>query len=179
MNVARLGIQVASAVAYAHSRKILHRDIKPSNLLIDEAGAIWVTDFGLAKSLESDRLTRTGEVVGTLRYLPPEQMLGDSDARSDVHGIGLTLYEMLTLRPANDQADHRKLIAQVTEGIHKPPRKIDPQIPLDLETIVLKCIEREPAKRYQSADLLLADLQRQPKANLLTDIAWLAPFRCT
>ena len=158
MNVARVGIQVTSAVAYAHSRKILHRDIKPSNLIVDEAGSVFVTDFGLARSLESDRLTRTGEIVGTLRYMPPEQMAGSSDERSDVHGIGLTLYELLTLRPANDQADHRQLIAQVTEGIHKPPRKIDPSIPLDLETIVLKCIERDPAKRYQSADLLLKDL---------------------
>ena len=160
INAARVGRQIASALRYAHSQKILHRDIKPSNLILDEAGSVWITDFGLARSFESDRLTRTGEVVGTLRYMPPEQMAGQSDIRSDVYGLGLTLYEMLTLRPANDESDHRRLIAQVTEGAPIAPRRVDSRIPRDLETIVLKCIALEPDKRYQSADEVHADLTR-------------------
>jgi len=160
INVARVGMQIASALGYAHQQKILHRDIKPSNMIMDEAGSVWVTDFGLARSFESDRLTRTGEIVGTLRYMPPEQMAGQSDVRGDVYGLGLTLYEMLTLHPANDESDHRRLIAQVTDGVHIAPRKIDSRIPRDLETIILKSIEREPEKRYQSADALHADLKR-------------------
>ena len=160
INVARVGRQIASALSYAHGQKILHRDIKPSNMILDEAGSVWVTDFGLARSFESDRLTRTGEVVGTLRYMPPEQMAGQSDVRSDVYGLGLTLYEMLTLRPANDESDHRRLIAQVTEGSPTSPRRLDPRIPRDLETIVLKCIDREPEKRYASAEEVHEDLTR-------------------
>ncbi len=160
INVARVGCQIASALAHAHSQKILHRDIKPSNLILDEAGSVWVTDFGLARLYENDRLTRTGEVVGTLRYMPPEQMSGQSDLRGDVYGLGLTLYEMLVLRPAFDETDHRRLIAEVSECQPPPPRRLDPRIPRDLETIVLKCINREPDKRYQSAADLERDLNR-------------------
>jgi tetratricopeptide (TPR) repeat protein len=160
INVARVGQQIASALRYAHEQKILHRDIKPSNLILDEAGSVWVTDFGLARSFESDRLTLTGEVVGTLRYMPPEQLGGQSDVRSDVYGLGLTLYEMLTLRPANDETDHRALIAQVSDGEAVPPRRIDSSIPRDLETIVLKCMAREPGKRYQSVGEVYDDLTR-------------------
>ena len=91
-NVARIGVQVADGLAHAHSMGILHRDIKPGNLLLDEAGSVWITDFGLARLTDSSQLTRTGEVVGTLRYLPPEQLSGQSDQRSDIYSVGLTLY---------------------------------------------------------------------------------------
>src|SRR5262249_25597356 len=99
-SVARVGMQVADALAHASSQGVLHRDIKPSNLLLDDTGNVWVTDFGLAKADDSDNLTRTGDIVGTLRYMAPERFNGQGDLRSDVYSLGLTLYEMLGLRPA-------------------------------------------------------------------------------
>src|SRR4029077_11673224 len=106
---ARIGVQVAGALQYAHEQGILHRDIKPSNLLLDLHGTVWVTDFGLAKfsgpGVEGDNLTDTGDILGTLRYMPPEAFEGSGDARGDVYSLGLTLYEMLTLRPAYQEKD--------------------------------------------------------------------------
>ena len=112
-SVARIGVQVAEALEYAHRQGILHRDIKPSNLLLDAQGQVWVTDFGLAKAQDSDELTRTGDIVGTLRYMAPERFDGWSDPRSDVYALGATLYELLTLRPAFDESDRVKLIDRV------------------------------------------------------------------
>src|SRR5262249_8548741 len=110
--VARVGLQVAQALAYAHGRGVLHRDIKPSNLLLDESGVVWVTDFGLAKG-EGDDLTETGDFLGTLRYMAPERFRGACDARADVYGLGLTLYELLTLRPAFTDSVQARLLDQV------------------------------------------------------------------
>src|SRR5262249_52128959 len=144
-SVARIGIQVAEALAYANCQGILHRDIKPSNLLLDTQGNVWVTDFGLAKAADGEDLTHTGDLVGTLRYLAPERFQGQADARSDVYALGLTLYELLTLRPAFDETDRNQLLAQVMHG--EPPRlgKLDPALPRDLQTIVHKAIEKDPA----------------------------------
>jgi serine/threonine protein kinase len=157
---ARIGVQVAEALAYAHRQGILHRDIKPSNLLLDAQGTVWVTDFGLAKAEGSDELTRSGDVVGTLRYLAPERFDGRSDPRSDVYSLGATLYELLTLRPAFDEPDRAHLIERVTHGEPPRPRQVEGRIPRDLETIVLKAMAREPAARYQNAEALAEDLQR-------------------
>jgi eukaryotic-like serine/threonine-protein kinase len=159
-NVARIGVQVADGLAHAHAMGILHRDIKPGNLLLDEAGSVWITDFGLARLSDGSQLTRTGEVVGTLRYLPPEQLSGQSDLRGDIYGVGLTLYELATLQPAFPESDPRKLMTQVAESRPIAPRKIDSQIPRDLETIILKSMAAEPGKRYSTADDLAADLRR-------------------
>ncbi|MFY9252080.1 MAG: serine/threonine-protein kinase [Fuerstiella sp.] len=159
-NVARIGVQVADGLAHAHSMGILHRDIKPANLLLDEAGSVWITDFGLARLTDSSQLTRTGEVVGTLRYLPPEQLSGQSDQRSDIYSVGLTLYEMATLQPAFPESDPRKLMTQVAESNPAAPRKIDPGIPRDLETIILKSMAAEPGNRYATATELANDLRR-------------------
>ena len=98
-SVARIGVQVAEALAYAHGQGILHRDIKPSNLLLDRDGNVWVADFGLAKAIGSDDLTHTGDIVGTVRYMAPERFQGVGDARADIYALGLTLYELLALRP--------------------------------------------------------------------------------
>lgn len=160
ISVARLGMQVAEALAYAHSQGVLHRDIKPSNLLLDLHGVVWVTDFGLAKASDSDDLTQTGDIVGTVRYMAPERFNGHADGRSDVYALGLTLYEFLTLRPAFDGSDRQKLVRQVMEEEPVAPRKVAPAIPRDLETIVLKAIARDPAQRYAKALDFAEDLQR-------------------
>ncbi len=159
-SVARIGIQAADALAYAHGQGTLHRDIKPANLLLDTQGIVWITDFGLAKAADSDNLTHTGDVVGTLRYMAPERFRGKADGRSDVYGLGLTLYELLTLEPAFDAADRDRLLLQVMHKEPAPPRKRNAAVPRDLETIVLKAIARDPTHRYQSAAELAADLQR-------------------
>jgi serine/threonine protein kinase len=157
--VARIGIQVAQALDCAHAEGILHRDIKPSNLLLDMQANVWVTDFGLAKSQNTD-LTDTGDIVGTLRYMAPERFRGWSDPRSDVYGLGITLYEMLVFRPAFDSADRVELIRRATHDAPPLPRSIDPAVPRELETVVLKAISKEPGERYQTAGELADDLQR-------------------
>jgi WD40 repeat protein/serine/threonine protein kinase len=159
-SVARVGYQVAGALAYAHRQGIVHRDIKPSNLLLDEAGTVWITDFGLAKAADQQDLTRTGDIPGTLRYLPPEAFEGKSDARGDVYSLGLTLYELAALRPAFAESDRNRLIKQVTMGEPEPLGRVRPGIPRDLETIIHRAIERDPARRYQKAEEVADDLRR-------------------
>ncbi|WP_182830376.1 protein kinase domain-containing protein [Tautonia rosea] len=159
-SVARLGRQVSQALAYAHGRGIIHRDIKPSNLLLDDDGVIWVTDFGLAQ-VEQDRpLTRTGDLLGTLRYLAPECFRNRADARADLYALGLTLYEMLALRPAFVASDRLLLIEQIRTKEPTPLRQIDPSIPRDLETIINKATDKDPEARYQTASALAEDLGR-------------------
>jgi serine/threonine protein kinase/Tfp pilus assembly protein PilF len=158
--VAQIGLQVADALDYSHKQGILHRDVKPSNLLWDSHGVVWVTDFGLAKAEGSDGLTESGAIIGTLRYMAPERFQGRSDPRSDVYGIGATLYELLTLRPAFDDTDRLLLIERVTNTEPPRPRRLVPQIPRDLETIVVKALAKEPADRYPTAGDLADDLRR-------------------
>lgn len=158
--VARVGAQVADALAYAHAQGVLHRDIKPANLLLDLKGTVWVTDFGLAKARESDNLTQEGEIVGTLRDMAPERFGGASDHRVDIYALGLTLYEMLTLRPAFDTENRPKLIEQVMAASPPSPRSINPAVPRDLETVALKAVARDPDLRYQDAEELADDLRR-------------------
>ncbi len=138
----------------------MHRDIKPANLLLDLRGAVWVTDFGLAK-LDDDRgLTQTGDILGTLRYMAPETFKGQCDKRSELYSLGLTLYEMLAFRPAFDQTNRNTLVDQVMNAVVEPLGKLNPEIPADLQTIVHKAIEREPEHRYHSGQELADDLQR-------------------
>jgi serine/threonine-protein kinase len=139
---------------------MFHRDIKPSNLLLDAKGAIWVTDFGLVKAEGSDELTATGDIVGTIRYMAPERFQGRCDARSDVYALGVTLYELLALRPAFEDSDRNKLIHQVTQSEPSRLRSVQPTVPRDLETTVHKAMERDAAHRYRSAGELADDLQR-------------------
>ena len=158
--VAKIGVSVARALAYSHQQGVLHRDIKPSNVLLDRGGIVWVADFGLAKHEDHRSVTNTGDIVGTIRYMAPEQFNGQADARSDIHSLGLMLYELLTLRPAFGPGRHGAIIRQKMTS--PPPRAstIVPQIPRDLETIVRKACAVDPAGRYPRAEAMEADLKR-------------------
>ena len=158
--VARIARDVAQAMEYAHRHGVLHRDVKPSNLLLDHEGIVWVADFGLAKHEDSDALTKTGDIVGTLRYMAPEQFHDQVTNRSDVYSLGLTLYEMLTLTPMFGDSKQGPLLKNKTDGTFALPRSINPQIPADLETITLKASATDPAHRYRSAAEMAEDLDR-------------------
>jgi serine/threonine protein kinase/WD40 repeat protein/tetratricopeptide (TPR) repeat protein len=158
--VASIGVQVASALEYAHKQGIHHRDIKPSNLLLDTQGTVWVTDFGLAKADDQQNLTHTGDILGTLRYMPPEAFEGRSDGRGDIYSLGLSLYELLAFQPAFQDTDRNRLIKLVMHDEPVRPRKLNEEVPRDLETVVLKAIARDPAHRYQTPRALAEDLQR-------------------
>jgi serine/threonine protein kinase/tetratricopeptide (TPR) repeat protein len=161
-SVAALGVQAAGALEHAHGLGVLHRDVKPANLLVDPRGHLWVTDFGLARLQDSGNLTQTGDLLGTLRYMSPEQARADRvlDPRADVYSLGVTLYELLTLIPAFECSEREELLRKITLEDPVLPRKIDPSIPRDLETIVLKAMSKEPEARYASALALADDLQR-------------------
>ena len=161
--VAEWGIQAAEALDYAHQMGIVHRDVKPANLLVDGHGQLWVTDFGLARLLADPGLTMTGDLVGTLRYMSPEQALaqhGLVDHRTDVYSLGATLYELLTGRPAVEGRDRQAILNRLAGGESRPPRAYDKGVPADLETIVLKALAREPVERYATAQELADDLRR-------------------
>jgi len=158
-NVARTVANVANALHYAHHQRVLHRDIKPANLLLDQEGTIWITDFGLARRTDLDAETQTGEILGTLRYMAPEQIVGTGDSRVDIYSLGLTLFELLTLKPAIESPKSR-LLDPERNSILRSPRSIQPNIPVDLQTITLKACAFEAKDRYQHARELEEDLRR-------------------
>ena len=156
------GIQAAEALDCAHTLGVVHRDVKPANLMMDTIGRLWVTDFGLAHVQSDARLTMTGDLVGTLRYMSPEQALARRmvmDHRTDVYSLGATLYELLTLRPAYAGHDRQELLRQIAFEEPMPPRSMNRSIPVELETIVLKAMEKNPADRYVTAKDLADDLR--------------------
>lgn len=161
--IAGLGIQAASALQYAHECGVIHRDVKPSNLLVDHRNKLWITDFGLARVQNSPGVTVTGDVVGTLRYMSPEQAVGKQalvDPRSDIYSLGATLYELLTLRPAFGGEDRQAVLHAIAHQEPIPPRAIDPAIPIDLETIVLQAMAKLRDERYTTAQQFADDLNR-------------------
>lgn len=158
-NAVRIIADVANALGYAHKQRILHRDIKPANLILDRDGAIWVTDFGLARRLDIDAATQAGEVLGTIRYMAPEQIGGGGDARMDIYSLGLCLYELVTLKSPFD-APKQRLLDPMRFSVLPSPRKINPKIPSDLETIILKACAVEFQARYANAMEFEADLRR-------------------
>jgi serine/threonine protein kinase len=161
--VANLGMQAAEALDYAHQFGVVHRDIKPANLLVDARGNLWITDFGLALIQNETGLTRTGDLVGTLRYMSPEQTLarrGLVDHRADIYALGVTLYELLTLEPVFDGDDRQELLLQITQEEPRPPRRLNKAVPRELETIILKALAKGVEERYATAQELADDLRR-------------------
>ncbi|HZU98551.1 MAG TPA: protein kinase, partial [Planctomycetota bacterium] len=155
--------EVARAIHYAHGKGIIHRDLKPANILLDTDGHPKVTDFGLAKSIDhKSMLTRTGAVVGTPFYMPPEQAKGDNDIdqRADVYALGVILYELLTLKLPFHGETTMEVYRKILEEDPLPPKHHDSRIPLDIQTICLKAMDREPARRYQTAKDLADDIKR-------------------
>jgi serine/threonine protein kinase/tetratricopeptide (TPR) repeat protein len=172
---AQLAVQAADALEHSHQLGIVHRDIKPANLLVEQSPLslgdkgrgggmrLWITDFGLAHCRSQVGLTLTGEVVGTLRYMSPEQALAKRasvDHRTDVYSLGVTLYELLTLEPAFGGRDREELLRQIAFEEPRPPRRLNKGVPAELETIVLKAIEKNPAERYATAQEMADDLRR-------------------
>ena len=161
--VALWGTEVARALSHAHQHGIVHRDIKPGNLLVDGNCDIWITDFGLARLEIATTITGTGGVVGTWQYMSPEQASGNNglvDHRTDIYSLGVTLYEALTLQAAFAESSRGQLLQQIASQDPANPRSIDAAIPIDLETIVLKAMSKEPGDRYATAAELADDLQR-------------------
>jgi serine/threonine protein kinase len=161
--VAEWGVQAAEALEYAHALGVVHRDVKPANLMVDAQGTLWVTDFGLARISADSGLTMTGDLLGTLRYMSPEQALakhGLVDHRTDVYALGATLYELLTGRPSVDGKDRAEVLRKLIFEEPAPPRSLDRSLPADLETVVLKALAKEPRERYATAKALADDLRR-------------------
>ena len=161
---AALLAKVADAIEYAHRRGVIHRDLKPGNILLDQNSNPRVTDFGLAKMVQSDSgLTGSGQIMGTPSYMPPEQAggtRGDVGPAADVYAVGATLYALLTGRPPFQAATPMDTLIQVINEVPVPPRRLNASIPSDLETICLKCLEKDSGKRYPTAAALADDLRR-------------------
>src|SRR5262249_9383845 len=154
---------VADALEYAHQHGVIHRDIKPANLLLSPDGRLAVNDFGLARVLEQPGMTVTGEFVGTPAYMSPEQITAGRthlDHRTDIYSLGATLYELLTLQPPFTGERRDQVLTQILHKEAKPPRRLNRKVPVDLETICLKALEKAPDRRYPTAGVLAEDLRR-------------------
>jgi serine/threonine protein kinase len=161
--IARMMAEVADALAYAHGEGVIHRDIKPSNLLLSRQGRLSITDFGLARIQDQPGLTMTGEFVGSPLYMSPEQIAvgrAPLDHRTDIYSLGATLYELLAIQPPCPGDRREQVIAQIIHKEPTPPRRLNQQIPVDLETVCLKALEKDPDRRYQAAAEMADDLRR-------------------
>jgi len=161
--VARWMADAADGLHYAHGQGIIHRDIKPGNLILSTDGRIMIADFGLAKSADEESVTMTGSIVGTLRYISPEQAMARRmrvDHRTDVYSLGATMYELLCFVPAFPGTDDKEVLGAIITRDPTLPRKILPHVPAELETICMKAMEKSPDSRYQTARALAEDLHR-------------------
>ncbi len=160
--VARLGIQAAEALNHAHENDVIHRDVKPANLLLDQSGELLVADFGLAHVEADITMTGSGDLLGTLQYMSPEQATSSPliDRRTDVYGLAASLYDLVTLRPPFEDPRRHELLSQVISAQPPRPRHLNPPLPVDLETIILKGLAKEPGERYQTTRELGKDLVR-------------------
>jgi len=160
---AAIAADAADALRHAHAHGIIHRDIKPSNLILSESGRVKLSDFGLAKSVGDGSLTKTGDFIGSPAYVSPEQAASRRkkvDERSDIYSLGVTLYELITLHQPFSGKDVAVILRNILQKDPPPPTRLNPRVPRDLETIVLKAMEKDPDKRYQSAEELGDDLRR-------------------
>ena len=160
---ARLGLQAADAIQAAHDCGVIHRDIKPSNLLLDEQGKLWITDFGLARTQVDANMTASGDVIGTLHYMSPEQARGNSalvDHRTDIYALGITLYELLTFQRPFSGTTHAEVLRQIEFGEYKLLRQCSASIPRDLENVVAKAMCSTREDRYETAQEMADDLAR-------------------
>ncbi|MBN1835032.1 MAG: serine/threonine protein kinase, partial [Spirochaetales bacterium] len=154
---------VADGLQHAHSKGVIHRDIKPSNLILDAGGRLRILDFGLARLEGQESLTVSGDLVGTPLYMSPEQARQrkiEIDHRTDVYSLGATMYEVITGRPPFKGRDHQDTLSQIIERDPVEPRKLNSRVPRELETVVLKCLRKDPADRYGTAEALAQDLRR-------------------
>lgn len=161
--VARMLAAVADALEHAHQNGVIHRDVKPGNLLLSPEGRLTINDFGLARMLEQQGMTLTGEFVGTPAYMSPEQISAGRaplDHRTDIYSLGATLYELLTLRPPFQAERRDQVLAQIIHKDPVAPHKVNRKVPVDLETICLKAMEKDPDRRYQTAGQMAEDLRR-------------------
>ncbi len=160
--VVRIGLQAAEALDYAHQRDVIHRDVKPANLIVDLEDCVWLTDFGLARRLVDVGATMTGALMGTPRYMSPEQAdvtRVDVDHHSDIYSLGATLYELATGHPPFEGDDPLQVITRIREAEPRSPRSLRADVPRDLEVVLLKCLAKEPHRRYSSARALADDLR--------------------
>jgi tRNA A-37 threonylcarbamoyl transferase component Bud32 len=160
--VAHWGLQAAEALAHAHQRGVIHRDIKPSNLILDREGRVWLTDFGLARRMDDVALSVAGSLLGTPRYMSPEQARASQDLvdhRTDIYSLGATLYELATGRPIFEAATPHEVITQILHNQPPAPHVLVPEVSRDLETVILKCLAKEPRHRYATAQALADDLR--------------------
>lgn len=164
-NVVILGVQIANALQYAHDREIIHRDIKPANIKVTKAGQVKLMDLGLALPKEAVRVTQAGMVIGTPAYLSPEQAKGEKlDLRTDIYSLGIVLYEMATGQLPFNADDIGALLLQQVKQPAPPPRLVSPDIPVELENVILKALEKAPQRRFQSAGALAEALEDSLKA---------------
>ena len=162
-SLAKMILQAAQGLEHAHRYGVVHRDVKPGNMMLDSTGNVLITDFGLAQMQSDSDLTRTGDMLGTLRYMSPEQTTGGLlpvDHRTDIYSLGATFYELITLQPAVTGTGYQEITHQITDIDPASPRSIDPTIPAELEIIALKAMSKNPIDRYTTAGKLADDLQR-------------------